>query len=57
VNYAFAITTFVFGAVVAFFASGKFDAAGIVLGALAVGWSLMGLYLLGIRHGKQTSDL
>jgi len=57
VNFVLGFTLFLLGGAVALLSAGKFDAAGIVLGALAVGWSLMGLYLLGIRHGKQTNDL
>jgi len=56
-NFVNGATMFLLGAMVAMFSAGRPDGAFIVLGALAVGWSLMDLYLLGIRHGKQNSDI
>jgi len=56
-NYVSGATMFLLGGAVALFSAGRPDGAFVVLGALAVGWSLLGLYLLGIRHGKQTNDL
>jgi len=56
-NFVSGATMFLLGGAVALFSAGRPDGALVVLGALAVGWSLMGLYLLGIRHGKQNSDI
>ena len=56
-NYIIGTTMFLIGAAVALFSAGKPDAAWIALVALAVGWFVLGIYLLGIHHGKRTNDL
>ena len=48
---------FLVGAAMAYFISGDSVTGWGVLGALAIGWALLALYALGIRHGKRTNDL
>jgi O-antigen/teichoic acid export membrane protein len=56
-NYIAGMTLFLLGAIIATFAAGNSAAAWIMLGALAVGWAVLAVYILGIQRGKRHNDL
>ena len=56
-NYLIGFTLFMVGAVVAYIAEGRAAAAWIIVAGVAALWGIVGLYALGVHHGKRNNDL